>query len=248
MTTIKGYGAAQETVDLVRKNESITACPDSFEQYYFYHWLIMSGEYIWSVRDGKFSPNKRGIPVDEIHRQHKTLGLAPEERWLGRTPTSWGSSMDSLQEIFTAAPVSTKIIREEESTKIVFDKTTKGEDADFVYIEFDGMDQSFTNILLNHHAEIEPPKEEISWFNEKLMKRDYNRGISVTTLWSDEYKNQHSMNCNMGRGKLLIPLGSGRAWLLNNHDSLTFTVSQGGKTLPVPNIKKVKLLKVREVR
>ena len=51
------------------------------------------------------------------------------------------------------------------------------------------------------------------------------------------------MNCNMGRGKLLIPLGSGRDWLLNNHNSLTFTITKGGKTLPVPNVKKVEMLK-----
>ena len=246
--TIKGYNATQETVDLMRKNASISTCPDSFTQYYFYHWLLMSGEYVWSARDGKFFPNKRDIPVGEVHWRHKNTRLVPEGRGLGRTPTSWGSSMDSLEEIFTAVTVSTKIIQEDASTKIVFDKTIKGEDADFVYIEFDGMDQSFTDILFNHFTEFEPPQEEISWFNEKLMKRDYNRGTLVTILWNDDHGNQHSMNCNMGRGKLLIPLGSGRDWLLNNHNSLTFTITKGGKTLPVPNVKKVEMLKVREVR
>lgn len=46
--TVKGYSAAKEAVDIVKKNKAIVGgnfIP--FSNYYFYHWLLASGEYYW---------------------------------------------------------------------------------------------------------------------------------------------------------------------------------------------------------
>lgn len=244
--TIKGFGAAQETVDLMRKEGSIANPVDSFVQYYFYHWLLMSGEYVWHDDDRKFYPNSEHMAVEKIRGVHKKLKLAPDGRALGRTPTSWGSSMNSLDKIFTHSNAGTQAINEGASATIKFDQTISGDDADFIYVEFYDVDKIYNNILFNHHEEI--VQKKTTRFNRKLMKKDYNRGTLVTISWTDDEGKRHSLNCYMGRGKLLIPLGSGCNWLMNSHDNVVVTVTEGGKPLNVPNIIKAELLKVREVK
>ena len=80
------------------------------------------------------------------------------------------------------------------------------------------------------------------------MKKDYNRGMTVDLSWKDDAGKQHSMSCGMGRGHLLIPLGSGSGWLFNHHDSVTIKMNLGEEIVSVPNITKLELLKVREVK
>ncbi len=248
----KGYSATKETVDLMRRNGSITNRPDPFSQYYFYRWLLLSGEYVWSIEKGLFYPNTDCLTIDEIYLRHKNVSLAPDGRDLGRACTSWGSSMDTLAKIFQSSSAEVCVINEELSSKLQFSESVKGEDADFVYLEFDGMDQDYTDILFNVSAgkvsEIELQEEKKSWFNKNLMKRDYNRGTVVTVFWNDDSGNSHCLNCSMGRGKLLIPLGSSCNWLLNNHENLTITVKKGDEELPVPPITNAELLKIREMK
>ena len=52
----------------------------------------------------------------------------------------------------------------------------------------------------------------------------------------------------MGRGKLLLPLGGGRGWLLNSHSDITVSVTgQDGQNISVPEMVNLKFLKLREV-
>ena len=243
--TIRGYGAAQETVDIIRKENTIVAPVDSLEQYYLYKWLLQSGEYVWSAENGNFYPNTEGLSAEEVRNKNKDIGLAGDGRDLGRTPTSWGSSMESLEKIMTQIPVDTKISNTGTAAELSFGEPIQGEDADFLYIEFSGVDTDYTPILFNHGGDV--VQEKVTWFNEKLMKRDYNRGKIVTILWSDDGGNRRSMFCALGRGKLLIPLGSGCNWLLNQHDGVSITMRDGEETIEIPDISEVKLLKVREV-
>ena len=243
--TIKGFEAVQETVDLIRREESIINPVDSFTNYYFYNWLLLSGEYVFSPDDGKFYPNNGGLSVEEVRARHKNIGLALDGRDLGRTPTSWGSSMKSLESIMSEIELNSSVSNSGTYTEINFGETVRGEDADFIYIEFADVDTDYEPILFNHSGDV--VQEDITWFNEKLMKWDYNRGKTVTIMWLDDEGNQHSMVCALGRGKLLIPLGAGCNWLLNNHEGVSITVSNGEEILNVPNIEEVKLLKVREV-
>ena len=40
------------------------------------------------------------------------------------------------------------------------------------------------------------------------------------------------MNCSLGRGKLLIPLGAGCNWLLNDHSGLKISITDGDHQPP----------------
>lgn len=53
--TIKGYDAARETVDLIKKQGTIVGAQiNSINNYYFYYWLVSSGAYVWSQEDWRF--------------------------------------------------------------------------------------------------------------------------------------------------------------------------------------------------
>lgn len=54
------------------------------------------------------------------------------------------------------------------------------------------------------------------------------------------------MDCDMGQGKLLIPLGAGRQWLLNEHSYLNIYACRGDDIIDLPEVAEVKFLKLRE--
>lgn len=243
--TIKGYDAAQETAALMKENGTISTAVDSFNQYYLFHWLLTSGEYVWDEEAELFHPNDEGFSIEEIQKIHKDASLTIEDRELGRTPSSWGSSRESLDGIFIQPAIEATLTNAEKYSEITF-RSINGDEADFLYLEFAGMEQNYTYILFDHQGDT--IQEIPSWFSRQLMKKDYNRGMSVIVSWADDEGTRHSMNCNMGRGKLLIPLGSGTGWLLNRHDSITVTVKQGEDSIQIPDITKAELLKVREVK
>ncbi len=242
--TIRGYGAAEETVDILRKTGTVVSGVDSFAYYYLYRWLMTSGEYGWSEENRKFYPAAQG--AEEALRANKTAKLASEERELGRTPSSWGLSMESLEDIFTAPGVGlTEEPSEYGGTYLGFDKNIQGEDADFLYIEFDNSDGSYDNILIDHI--FDAVQDDTSAFATALMKRDYNPGKTVRISWSDDAGNSHLLNCDFGRGRLLIPLGCGAGWLLNSHDGVNVNMQYYGEDITVSPIKEYRLLKLREV-
>jgi hypothetical protein len=122
----------------------------------------------------------------------------------------------------------------------------KGEDADFLYIEFANMTENFDYIQFNHQGDYVVDMEEYG-YARALFKKDYNRGMNVIFKWMDDMGIEHSMGCSMDAGKLLLPLGGGRGWLLNNHSDLRITVMQEDQITAVPEIADLRLLKVREV-
>ena len=243
--TVKGYSAAVETIDLMRRNGSITNAVDSFTQYYLYYWLLMSGDYIWSPEEHFFYPNNGRLSVEEVRKRHKNIGLTTDDRDLGRTPSSWGSSMDSLERVFKCIPIGLDATKTRAGVTIDFDRAIKGEDADFLYLEFSDTNQKYDYILFNHSEDV--VQTVSSQLSKNLMKKDYNRDCIISVFWNDDDGNQHDLRCSLGRGKLLIPLGAGRNWLLHNHSNVKITLTVGEEASTVPEIKAVNLLKVREV-
>ena len=108
------------------------------------------------------------------------------------------------------------------------------------------MDQNYQYTLFNLNENFIQDTEDY-WYIKGLMKKDYNRDIVVVISWEDESGAIHNMNCRMERGKLLIPQGAGRGWLLNKHKNLTISVMQGEETIAVPEITEIKMLKLREI-
>ena len=71
--------------------------------------------------------------------------------------------------------------------------------------------------------------------------------MQVKFEWFDDEGTTHNMYVSMGQGKLLIPLGVGNQWLLNNHSLLRISVLQDDKEVEIPEIKTIQFLKLREI-
>lgn len=244
--TIKGYSAAQETIDVLRKNDTIIGSNiSSINNYYFYYWLINSGEYVWNSETRAFYPNDGSVTVQEITEQNQYINLADDGAGMGKTSGSWGKSMDTLQEIFSNPTIEYNVTNNGTSASIDFEQLY-GNDADFMYIEFADQNQQYDYTLFNHSGSFIQDPETNKIF-KKLMKKNYNKDITIFFSWIDDSNNSHSINCAMDEGKLLVPLGGCSGWLLNDHSNITITVMQGEEVLSVPEITDVEMLKLREV-
>lgn len=245
--TVRGIDAAKETIDLIQKQKTIVGLGiDSINNYYFYHWLLTSGEYIWSEQNLRFEPNDGSVPLDEILMQNKNMEIAVDGGFLGRTAGSWGLSMDRLKSIFSNPEIAYTLINTDNTVQAKLTKGIDGDEVDFVYLEFAEMDNNYEYILFDGEAVVQDTDKYP--FLKYLAKKDYNRDLTVVVSWTDEAGNSRSMNCAMGQGKLLIPLGGGRGWLLNKHSEISINViNQNGETVAVPDISNLEFLKLREV-
>ena len=216
---------------------------DSFAYYYLYKWLLTSGEYEWSWQNRKFYP--AASAPEEVYLHNKAAYIAPENRELGLTPSSWGLSMDSLESIFTATGIQSKLAYSPDHAELTLENAVSGEDADFLYLSFDNSNGTYDNILIDHI--FDAVQEDPSAFAAALMKKDHNPGMTVMLSWIDDDSTLHDMNCSFGQGKLLIPLGSGSGWLLNSHDALNITAQYYGEAAELPAVADYRLLKLREV-
>ena len=133
-----------------------------------------------------------------------------------------------------------------DSLKLDFDEEFDGDDADFMYIEFEGLSENFDYALYSYHDPVFYTDE--SKLAHSLMKKIYNDDMTVTVTWTSDTSEEFSMTCNMDEGKLLLPLGAARGWLLNNHSYVTITVKQNDEVIAMPNIADIKMLKAREVQ
>lgn len=246
MGTVKSYSAAQEFVKIVRENNSIVGA--SFmpsNNYYLYHWLMASGEYYWDADLGEFIPNNGKYTRGEILEKHRNVEIVSETMNLGKTPSSWGLSMDSLEKLFTEVNVTCSIKKDGNSAVVDFGQAFDGDAADFVYIEFSNMNNSYNYILYNLNEEIEQVEHK---YSNLLMRKNYNPGMAVQVLWQDNNGEDHAMICNMSQGKLLLPLGAGAKWLFNNHNSISIRTFQDDIEIQIPEISKVRFLKIQEIQ
>lgn len=242
-TPIKGFEAVQETIDIARKNKTrIGSKMGWYENYYFYHWLLDSGEYYWSSELGLWIPNEGTYTIDEIHEKSKWAGMSPSDYNVGCSAGIMGNSMDSLQGVFAEVPVEYSMCQEGESCIIQLQDILNGEDADFIYLEFDGMEQEFEYTSAYSNEEV--TGKLLRYF----MRRKYNPGKQVEIRWLDDDMESHSMTCEMEKGKLLIPIGAGLRWLYHDHTMIQLSVTQGDTEVQIPEITQMKFLKLREVQ
>lgn len=245
--TIKGFSAVKESVDLIRKEGTAVGPVSSVNNYYFYNWLISSGEYVWSDEKRLFEPNDGKLTRAMIREQNKDITLSLDGAFLGRAPGSWGASLGSLRKIFSSVEADPSLERQSDVLKVDLGRAVNGSDADFMYLEFADTDRNFDYTLFSITDSI-VQNTEGTGFLKYLMKKDYNRGYTVAVYWNGEDGNTYSMNCDLSHGKLLIPLGSGRCWLLNDHTELSIALlNENGETVRVPEIADIEFLKLREV-
>ena len=242
--TVRGYGAAKEVVDVLRRTNSIagTSNMDTIINYYFYNWLLTSGEYCWEENLGAFFPVEKVMDHETTKKYNKDAGTGRSST-IGQSASSLGSSFDNLKEVFSDPNVNLEIQDGKTTVSLDFSKIIDGDDADFLYLEFDGVLENHVNILYSD-KEYEQKTGPII---NLLTKNRYNPDTYVIVSWTDDNSEAHRMKCAMGKGRLLIPLGAGVKWLLHDHDHLTITVEKDEKQVEVPKILRAEMLKVREV-
>lgn len=247
--TIKGFDVTQEAIDLARKQDAIIGANiSSLNNYYLYHWVVTSGEYVWSDKSLSFESNKSGMTKEEILERNKNILLAEDNLALGKTASSWGESMSSLSKIFKSTNSKYSASVNNNILSINFDNDFNGEEADFVYLEFNNKNNNYEYTLFDFTNSYVLNDKDLG-IVKYLTKKEYNRGETVVLTWSSEDGTSHSMNCAMSHGKLLVPLGSGRGWLLNKHVYLNISVQDAeGKVIEFPELKSVEFLKLREVK
>ena len=249
LNTIKGYSAVEETVEIIRANDTIVGMNISpLRNYYFYHWLVTSGDYYFDNDARLFYPNDGSLTKDEILQMHKNINLylSTEAEEIGDVAGSFGTSLESLMPVLTERDYKYSIEDNGDSLELDFDEEFDGDDADFMYIEFEGLSENFDYALYSYHDPVFYTDE--SKLAHSLMKKIYNDDMTVTVTWTSDTSEEFSMTCNMDEGKLLLPLGAARGWLLNNHSYVAITVKQNDEVIAMPNIADIKMLKARDVQ
>lgn len=242
--TVRGFEATQEAIDIVRNNNTVIGNDlNPFYNYYLYHWLLTSGEYIWSEEKECFLPNDENIDVAKVRNMHQEISLSWEGIDVGKCAGALGLSKDSLDQIFTEKSTEFTLQEGDNSLKILFPSTIDGDEADYLYLEFTGMDQNYHHTLY-HLSEEQEQAEGI--LAKHLMKKNYNPGMLVCVSWMDVNGEEHAMYCAMSQGKLMIPLGAGVNWLLHPHTQIQISVMQDGQEISVPQISDIQFLKLRE--
>lgn len=243
--TIKGYRAAEETVELLRRNDiGGVSSISPHSNYYLYHYLMASGEYRWNPQMGCFEKAGSDISAEQVLMDNQAADIQGNYYGIGRTAGSWGLSMESLSEIFTDPGIKYSLSSSQGVREVVFDAPLDGDDADFMYIEFADMDRNYEYILFDHKNDTIQKEDPLA---NPLMKKDYNRGMTVAVSWTGDGGEVDTMECSMCQGKLLIPIGAGRDWLLHEHEKLEVSVLQDGEKIEMPEIREVRFLKLREI-
>lgn len=271
--TVMGYNATKETVDILMANNAVIAKSfaaenlvrnqknkgyDRYHQsyrpavnYYFYYWLLASGKYIYNPEREEFYPNNDENDSVTVKLANKKAEISNDDIDIGLHSSSWGLSMDSLSHIFYKPEIIFDIVQKNNYADIVLAEPMDGNASDFLYLEFFDMNKNYKYIPYNERTfserKIDYLKEETHPLFKYFLKKYYNVGMQVKFEWFDDEGTTHNMYVSMGQGKLLIPLGVGNQWLLNNHSLLRISVLQDDKEVEIPEIKTIQFLKLREI-
>lgn len=247
LNTIKGYGAVEESIENIKANNSIVGLNvNPLRNYYLYHWLLTSGEYVFDNNARLFLPNDGSVSREQILAQNNnvTLPLDYVAEDIGKVAGSFGSSFDTLEQIFTEPGISYDLSNKGDSVEVAFDKAFDGNEADFIYLEFENQTQDYSYVLYDNHS---PVEQNAAGIIKGLLRKEYNPDTKVIVSWKNDMGEERFQTCSMDEGKLLLPVGAVRGWLMNSHSKLTITVTKGGNEIKVPVIKTLRMLKCREV-
>lgn len=241
----KSYDAVAETVSILKNNQTVVGTNlDPYANYYLFNWLLTSGQYEWSPEDGRFYYNG-GDSTEDVLDANRDCQLGSENGYILQTAGSLGNSFESLRPIFEEPDIGYSLRTDEEddgddAAVISFDQAVDGDEADFLYLEFSGLPDTVSYSLYDL-------TQETADGSSFLTRERYNADMTVIVTWTDDEGAEHTMSMDMCKGRLLIPLGAGKGWLLNSHDSIEISVQQNGTEIVVPDISEAAMLKLREV-
>ncbi|MGN0018728.1 MAG: hypothetical protein ACI37S_06785 [Candidatus Gastranaerophilaceae bacterium] len=255
--TIKGYDAVKSTVENLQRNHAIIPLDYTTDfcyyiylplyNYYLHYWIFASGNYVWQKENSVFIPNDGKYSKEKVQNINNTIDLSDADGMdIGEISSSLGLSMDTLIKIFTRPDFAVNNEVQNNILNINFNKVINGNDADFVYVEFNDINKEYKLATIDMSGyRIIPKKYKVAKY---FLKKVYNPDMKIKLEWKDNESKLHYMYANMGQGKLLIPLGAGNKWILNNHSQLKISVLKDEKQIAVPEVKKIEFLKLREVK
>lgn len=246
--TVGGYPAASEAAQYVRDNKAVVGTNyDTVANYYLHSWLLTSGEcyfddslHAYFYNDGKYAP-----AVARAMNKKDSLRGTNGSYWLSYA-SSLGSSMTSLMPVFTEPEIMLRSHKGISGVEYFLSREIDGQEADFLYLEFENPLRGARQVVDDIWNRKFIPRGAGPVY-KYLTRTHYNYGRFITVSWLDDEGKKHSQRCEMGKGKLLIPLGAGSGWLLHRHDRLSVAADDWGKEIAVPSIKETKLLKLRQL-
>lgn len=247
----KGYPAADEAVHILKTQKPLIGTGiDPYEHYYLYHWIVTSGAYRYSAEDQMFYPQQDG--GTSSNKEVTVFGYdgnfgSDRERNLINAPEATGESMNSLRKNFSAASVRPDVIAGEEKTEIVWPEAVDGDQADFVYVELEAGTPTAQYGGIKAGVFYPAPAEQMNPFSPYVMFQKHNPDKMIRVSWLDDQSREHAFQMDFGQGKLLIPLGAGMGWLLNQHDRISITCLKDGKPIPIQRVNHIEFLKLRTV-
>ena len=239
----KGYERAKEARDSALATQSIVINEqNNIEDYYFYKWLLTSGRYEYHEEKDYFLPVVDTKDASALEKNKKYVSeITPDEIYLYSCPEVWGNSINSLEGVFSEQNIEYEDLQDGSSVKLQFSTAMDGNDIDFLYLEIDDSNYRFSEFKT---------RSEWSWDLGTKAKyfypQKYNSGINCIISYRDDAGNEHVLSCALANGRLLIPLGLGRGWLLNGHNDITLKISDG-ETYYVPKLMQIRFLKLREL-
>lgn len=250
--TLKSYNATKETVEVIKKNKAIVGASvnqdsfklNSFTNYYLFNYLLTSGDYIWNKEQNIFEFNENYMRKEDVFSINKSYdGVKNKLDCVGRAAASLGQSYTSLEKIFTSVDITYQTIHNSNQYIIEFEKEISGENLDFLYIKLDddlmrNYEYVYDNQFINKPG----------FLGRNLMRKEYNPNLAMCISWKSEDDEDCSVECLVQRGQLLIPLGAGRKWLLNNHNVLRIQMFKDGLPIEIPKILEIKMLKLQTLR
>ncbi len=228
--TIKSDSTTSECIDVLRAEKPVifNGFFSSVSQYHLYEWLMLTNEYVYSEHYDAFLPVSLSNMIWDNATSDKRLAPYAVTD-VGLVANSLGHSINTLIPNFEETDVtlaSVEPVKNESTDAAISDnsptvtyryslsKDLNGSDGDFIYIDF-GIDPE-----ANDEAGF------ISSMGDFLKKHTANKDVIVTVRWDNGYAPgaKNYMQCQLGTGALLIPLGSNNNWLLNSHSTLSISV------------------------
>ena len=243
--TIKGRGAAKETIENIKKNKPIVAVSgdQALGSYYLFNWLVTSNQYYWSPDDRMFHPNETNMSEEEIRALNKSVQLSNDATGLSRIAGSFGESYFELEDCFEKKQINYTPVTDGYSLELDFENEIPGEEADFLYLSF--KDEYKKDCYFEYDEHSYDYYEPQSFLEKSVLKKGYNEDKNVYVSWTDEQGNESYMYAYFEKGNLIIPLGAGKGWLANNHSSLKIYVVENDSVISLPEVNNIVFLKLR---
>lgn len=217
------------------------------KNYYTFKWMIKKGYVPYTKNNVNFfiHPDRYKELFDDYEKKVEEMTKVYNTdfftiRNLEMTCNSWGKSINNLRdrfELYREVEINNKnikvenletnkdgeanryVIEESEKNKLLFinlQEAINGEDSDFLYLDLDIKNANKTNFIT------------IYWTNG-----------------TNDFSESNSLVCNLGNGKLLIPLGVHPSWLLNENNRIAINLNESQTNLQF-DINKIEFLNLKD--